>query len=122
MTGHDLSALTDAEIIVTYRTAAVAHLAHSSEGAYKKANPQAEIIAACYRELRSRGQRSQAALLALLDDRDAAVRMWAGSHALEFAPELAEPVLTELEEGESLAAFSARMTLREWRAGRLVFP
>jgi hypothetical protein len=122
MTSRDFSSLTDAELIGTYRTAARVHLAHSAVGAYKKANPEAEIIAACYRELRGRGPRSQATLLTLLDDDDAAVRAWAASHALEFAPDLAEPVLIELEQGGSLAAFSARMTLREWRAGRLVFP
>lgn len=122
MTDRDFSSLTDAELIETYRTAALAHLAHSAQGAYKKANPQAEIIAACYRELRGRGARSQEALLILLDDGDAAVRAWAGAHALEFAPDLAEPVLIALEASGSLAAFSARMTLREWRAGRLAFP
>lgn len=122
MTDRDFSSLTDVELVAAYRSAALSHLAHSSQGAYKKANPQAEIIAACYRELRRRGPQSQAALLILLDDGDSAVRAWAGSHALEFAPGLAEPVLVELEGGKSLAAFSARMTLREWRAGRLVFP
>ncbi len=121
MTNYDFSSLTDTEIVARYRTAAIAHLAHSAKGAYKKANPEAEIIAACYRELRGRGSRSQAALLTLLDD-EAGVQVWAGAHALEFAPDLAEPVLIELEAGESLAAFNARMTLREWRAGRLVFP
>jgi hypothetical protein len=122
MTDHDFSSSTDAEVVAMYRAAALAHLAYSAKGAYKKANPQAEIIAACYRELRCRGPESQAALLTLLDDGDAAVRAWAGSHALEFAPDLGEPTLVELESGGSLAAFSARMTLREWRAGRLVFP
>jgi len=122
MTDRESSSLIDAELVATYRAAALAHLAHSAKGAYKKANLQAEILAACYRELRGRGPRSQAALLTLLDDGDAAVRAWAGSHALEFAPHLAEPVLVELEGEGSLAAFSARMTLREWRAGRLVFP
>lgn len=122
MTSYDVSSLTDTEIVARYRRAAIAHLAHSAQGAYKKANPQAEIITACYRELRSRGSRSQAALLDLLDDDDAGVQMWAGTHALEFAPDLAEPVLTELEAGPSLAAFTARMTLREWRDGRLEFP
>ncbi len=122
MTSYDVSSLTDNEIVARYRNAALAHMAHSAHGAYKKANPQAEIIAACYRELRRRGSQSQTALLTLLDDSDAAVRAWASSHAMEFAPDLAEPVLVELEAGGSLAAFSARMTLREWRAGRLVFP
>jgi len=122
MTDRDFSSLTDAELVAMYRAAALAHSAHTAKGAYKKANPQAEIIAACYRELRGRGPRSQAALLTLLDDGESAVRAWAGSHALEFAPDLAEPVLVELAGGESLTAFGSRMTLREWRAGRLVFP
>jgi len=55
MTGFDLSSMTDVELVATYRAAALAHLAHSATGAYKKANSQAEIIAACDREPRGCG-------------------------------------------------------------------
>jgi hypothetical protein len=83
---------------------------------------QAETIAACYRELRGGGSRSLTALLTVLDDDDVGARLWAGAHALEFAPDLGEPVLIELAAGDSLAAFNARMALRQWRDSQLTFP
>jgi len=73
-----------------------------------------------YRELRRRG--SESALLVLLESKDEGVTAWAGAHALEFAPEQAEPVLAKLAESPGLLGFGAQITLREWRAGRLTFP
>lgn len=62
------------------------------------------------------------ALRELLGHAERGVRLWAASHALEFAPEEAQRVLDNLVllKG-SLVGFSAEMTLREWRAGRLQF-
>jgi hypothetical protein len=80
-------------------------------------------IAAIYRELRRRGPEAQNQLLSLLDHADPGVRGWVGAHALEFAPHLGEPALMALVcVQDSLVSFSAEMTLREWRAGRLEFP
>jgi hypothetical protein len=44
-----------------------------------------------------------------------------GPEALEFAPDVGEAVLTELAGKQNRLAFTARMTLREWRAGNLSF-
>ena len=122
MTSHDFSCMADAEIVATYRSAASEHGRHSATGDHEKANPQAESLAAAYRELRRRGEESQRLLLPLLHDEDPSVRAWAGAHALEFASEAGEATLEDLAEGDSLSAFTARMTLREWRQGRLTFP
>lgn len=112
----------DEALAAVYRSAATEHGRSSVEGNHAEANTQAELLAAAYRELRGRGVESQRRILRFLEDEDESVRSWAGSHALEFAPERGEAVLAALAEGRTLAAFNARMTLREWRAGRLTFP
>ncbi len=118
----DFFCVADAEIVARYRSAASEHGRHSASGDHEKANALAESLAAAYRELRRRGAGSQRLLLRLLDDEDASVRAWVGAHALEFASKIGEATLEDLAEGDSLAAFTARMTLREWRQGRLTFP
>jgi hypothetical protein len=122
MTGDNFACVVDAEIVSTYRSAASTHGQYSLAGDHEEANSRAEVLAAAYRELRSRGSESQRLLLQLLDDEDPNVRTWAGAHALEFAPEVGEAALEDLAEGDSPAAFAARVTLREWRLGRLAFP
>jgi hypothetical protein len=72
------------------------------------------------RELRTRGVEGRAALIGLLEHPASEVRVWAASDVLEFAPDKAEPILEVLaESGKPSAAFDARATLEEWRAGRL---
>lgn len=122
MSHLDLSAASTDELVDAYRAAAELHGAHSIDGDYESANHQAELVAAVYRELRDRGLQAQRALLRLVDDPNESVRSWAGAHALEFAPESGEPALAALAEGPSVAAFNAKMTLREWRQGTLTFP
>lgn len=115
---HVEQATTD-ELVGRYAEAAHRHGEATAE-AGRPANADADEIAAIYRELRRRDR--QRILLPLLDSQDAGVRAWAGAHALEFAPDEGEPVLAQLAEGAGLIAFGAKMTLREWRAGRLKFP
>lgn len=50
------------------------------------------------------------------------VRVWAAAHALEFAPERGEPVLSHVAAEKGILSFNARMTLEVWRAGDLRFP
>jgi hypothetical protein len=110
-------------LLKEYAEAAVAHRAASHEGKHKIANRSYHRIAAVLRELKNRGPSAQKALLHLLDDERIEVRGWAAAHALEFAPDLAEPVLESIASGPpSLEEFSAKMVLKEWRAGRLQFP
>jgi Domain of unknown function (DUF2019) len=89
----------------------------------KLQNRAADCIARIYRELRSRGPEAQRLLLPLLNDPRTGVRGWAAAHALEFEPSAGEQVLQALaKDRPGLRGFSAEMTLREWRAGRLKFP
>ena len=76
-----------------------------------------------YRELRRRGAKAQRQLAPLLAHRDAYVRAWAAAHALEFAPKAGEEALRDLADKDpGLAGLDAKITLREWLAGRLRFP
>lgn len=108
------------ELVEAYRGAASVHGRASTTGDYRRANAEADVIAAVYRELRARDARE--VLLPLVDDEDEGVRGWAAAHALEFAPAAGEQALESLSTGAGPLAFSATMTLREWREGRLVFP
>jgi hypothetical protein len=116
-----LDQLTIDQLVARYEVASKAHGEKTMTGT-PSSDPDADTVAAVYRELRRRG--NGRALLVLLDSPDAGVRVWAGAHSLEFAPAEGEPVLVALAEetDAGLIGFSAETTLREWRAGRLNFP
>jgi len=105
-----------------YTEAAARHGGASRGGDHESANQQYEIMANLCREFRARGRDAQVRLLDLLDNPDPYVRLWASSHSLEFAPDVAESVLERLSDSVGLVAFDAEMTLREGRKGTLRFP
>ncbi len=112
-----------AVLLQRYAASAAAHGRATETGDHKAANAAHESLSAVYRELRRRGTEAQRALLPLLEDRDIGVRAWAGAHALEFSAVDGERVLTQIAEiPKSLVSFSAKMTLRQWREGKLRFP
>ena len=111
------------ELVRRYADAAAIHGGATERGEHVKGNAAHEVISSVYRELRRRGPDAQRALLDLLGDPDLGVRCWAASHALEFSPLDGERVLSEVASlPKSLAGFSARMTLKQWRDGKLRFP
>ena len=112
----------DEALIDTYRIAASVHGRATASGDSRAANRAHKRLAVAYRTLRARGPGSQAKLLSLIRDRDVGVRAWVAAHALEFSPAAGEPVLVELAAEPGLVGFGAKMTLKEWRAGRLKFP
>ena len=112
----------DEALIKTYRIAAGVHGRASASGDSRAANRAHKRLALAYRTLRARGPASQAKLLSLIKDRDVGVRAWVAAHALEFSPAAGEPVLVDLAAQPGLVGFGAKMTLQEWRAGRLKFP
>ena len=122
MAVDDLGALSIDELIGRYQRVASKHgeAAHGPDASV--ANSDADMIAAVYRELRRRS--AERTLLVLLESPDLGVRSWAAAHAMEFAPDQGEPVLTALSESGVAGPIrlGAEMTLREWRAGRLRFP
>lgn len=121
MTRFSGEQLTD--LVKLYAEAAAAHGRATESGDHVQANKQHDVVASIYRELRRRGSDSQAALLSLLSHPDPGVRCWVASHALEYAPKLAEPVLSELSRGSpSFVRFGAELTLERWTKGTLRFP
>jgi hypothetical protein len=120
MTKNRASTASVTELLDAYRDAAARHGEATEKGDYKVANKMADIVATVYAELRRRGAREE--LLPLLADEAPGVRLWVGSHALEFAPQEGKRVLTSLTEVGRLLGMSAETTLNEWRAGRLRFP
>jgi Domain of unknown function (DUF2019) len=122
MNPKDLSHADIEELTTAYAKAASEHGAATAAGNPDRANECHDMVASVYRELRARGPDAQRALLPLIGYADDAVRYWAASHALEFAPDQGEPVLAELARSRGLSAFNAKMTLREWQKGNLSFP
>ena len=112
----------DEALIETYRIAASAHGRASASGDSRAANRAYKRLAVAYRTLRARGPGSQAKLVRLIKDRDAGVRVWVAAHALEFSPAAGEPVLVDLATRPGPVGVDAKITLQEWRAGRLTFP
>ena len=110
-------------LVEEYAAAAYKHRAASRIGDSETANVAYEVLAGVIREVRHRGVEAIAALLSLLNDDRVEIRGWVASHALEFDPERAEPVLEAIASADpTLEQFSAEMVLREWRSGRLTFP
>ena len=77
-----------------------------------------EIIHSSYLRLKEAGRLEE--LLELLNHENPYVRLWAASYTLQIAPAKAERTLEELSCIRGVpAGFSASITLKEWRAGRL---
>ncbi len=108
------------ELVQEYEQAAETHGQALSAGDNRSANRAYDRLASAYRELRNRSVTHL--LLPLLSCEDKSVRLWVAAHALEFAPELGEPVLLELAARPGLLRTRAEYTLKAWREGTLKFP
>jgi hypothetical protein len=105
-----------------YRDAARAWGASLEAGSSDAANKQFDECVSMYRELKRLGPDAVGALLPFLDSDEASVALAAASVLLEFYPVEASAVLHQLSGLKGLRGFSAKMTLREWEAGRMEFP
>lgn len=109
-------------LVNRYAEATAEHGRATERGDHRRANRAQEVVSSVYRELRRRGLESQRLLLRFLTDSNAGTRLWAASHSLEFSPGDGEPVLIAMSETpQSLVGFSAKMTLKQWREGKLRF-
>src|SRR5262245_28941405 len=107
-------------LVRQYSEAALRHGQATEKGDYLTANAAHDELASVYRKIRELGANAQRSLLPLLSDADVGIRLWAASHALEFSPDDGVRVLSELERmPKSFVAFSAKMTLQQWRLGAL---
>lgn len=122
MNSSEYSEISTPALVDSYRQAATQHGKSIEMGDHQVANRAADRVSTIYAELRRRGLEAQRQLLPLLEDTNLRVRGWAAAHALEFAKEKGESVLTKLALQPGLLGFSAQMTLTEWREGRLQFP
>jgi hypothetical protein len=102
-----------------YLTAAIKFGETQTGRDFEAGNEFADALQRLGRVLR-RSPSGQDALMKMLADQNVFVRLWAGGDALAFAPEMAVPVLEAIAAQKGLTATDARMTLSEWRAGRLL--
>ncbi len=115
-----LESLTIFELTARIEKAASLHGQATERGDYRVGNKQYDLLVSLHKELKRRGGEGRAAILSLMRSEDIGVRLWASTRALRFAPGLAEPALEEIASiPRSLNAFTAQMTLEEWRKGNL---
>ena len=84
------------------------------------ANAAHDKMHRAYKLLRE-SEAGRAAIFALTTDPDPHVRCWSAAHSLVWQPEHARAVLEKLVIDDGVCSFTARMTLREFDAGRLSF-
>ncbi|RKI37213.1 hypothetical protein D7Y27_26245 [Corallococcus sp. AB004] len=108
------------ELVRWYEESAIAYGQALDAADSRSANRASDRIAGAYRELRSRGATTQ--LLPLLQSKDEMLRSHVAAHALEFAPELGEPVLLWLAKRPGFVGIGAIYALKAWREGTLEFP
>lgn len=105
-------------LIEKYRTASAEHGRATDGGDAKAANKGFDTLVVLRKELRSRGDEGWQRLCSLLRDPEPGTRYWAATFLLEFAPQEAEAVLSELASiPKSLVGFSAEMVLKQWKDG-----
>src|SRR4051812_45451301 len=111
----------DTNIIVKeYREGALMHGVGTNSGDHKKANEGYSKLNAAYKIIKSEDPELNS-LKELLNDEDSSVKSWAAAHLLLVDPKIAEPVLEEIAKEKGLVAFSAEMTLEQWRNNKLKF-
>jgi hypothetical protein len=79
-------------------------------------------MAMAWRELNDKGVSGRDAFKRLLGDKSVHVRAWVAAQLLSEGDRDAVAVLEELANGNGMGGFTARMTLKEWRANRLSSP
>ena len=104
-----------ADELSRFERAAIEHGEATENGDGKRANRNYYKLANAVKAIRGYGASGSDALVTLLDHSNPHVKCWAASYLLSVAPERAVAVLRELSQGSGIAAFDAKMTLREWR-------
>jgi hypothetical protein len=97
--------------------AAEKHTLATEEGDYQTANANHELIRVAIDELDGGNRRD--ALLSFLEHPNFGVQVWASASLLKRFPDEAISALERIAALDGIIAFNAKMTLQEWRAGRL---
>jgi HEAT repeat protein len=116
MNQKEIKAATNQALLERFEQTAVIHRELNTAEESNRAFDEGVTI---WMELKQRGREGVDFFLRLLQSPNPAVRMNAASLALLDEPEQAEPVLQQLTNEPRLLGFSARMTLKQWRAGEL---
>jgi hypothetical protein len=107
------------ELVTLYEQTSAARGRSMMIGDSKSANKAFDEETAIRHELARRGEDALKLLLPLLKSSDPWVRYDSSAPALFFAPNEAEPVLEELTRQPRSLGVSARMTLQQWKSGKL---
>ncbi|WP_169791508.1 DUF2019 domain-containing protein [Sandaracinus amylolyticus] len=104
-----------------YADAARRHEQGTNDADPRKANRAARELTRLWKQIR-RSDEQLAEFVELLGHEALSVRLWAATHLLPIDPLRAERAIEELTREPGILGFGARMTLQEWRAGRLREP
>jgi len=102
--------------------AAIDHGRYTEVGNPRACNKAYDRVIQALRELRASADHGESVLSEFLTHPNSSVRTWAATHLLTLQEALACAALEELASSVGPSAFDAKMTLKEWRAGRLVVP
>jgi hypothetical protein len=116
MNKEAIHSATNEELVRRFEETAIVHRELRSADESNRAFDEGVAI---WAELRGRGKEAVDLFLTLLSSPKPAVRMNSAGLSLSEIPERAEPVLEQLTHEPRSLGISARMTLSEWRAGRL---
>lgn len=105
------------EIIEAFRIAASTHAQATENGDYKTANKNYDDIVRSAKYLREKY--SILDLEPLLESDNVGVRLWSASYLLNAASSNAVTTLEEIAKASSIHSFTAEMTLKQFRAGKL---
>jgi len=103
-------------------SAAADHGRFTESGDFKKCNKAYDRIIEAIHKLKESADCGEDALIHLLNSPDDSVKSWAAVCLLRLRPVEAMKVLEDVAGRSGLVAFSAGITLKEWRAGRLKLP
>ena len=107
-------------LIKEYILGAEEHGKGTESGDHKRANLGYSRLNDSYKKLKEQDP-NLCALEPLLNNSDKSVRSWAASHLLLVNSEVALPILEKISQEKGTVAFSAEMTIKQWREGKLNF-
>jgi hypothetical protein len=108
------------DILEEYIAGAKLHGIGTEEGDHKKANRAYARLNSAYRMLKEKDPDLHD-LVTLIDHSDISVRLWSAAHLLLINSKVALPVLEKISEDKGPVAFSAEMTIKQWKGGKLFF-
>ncbi|MDR2580611.1 MAG: DUF2019 domain-containing protein [Fibromonadaceae bacterium] len=104
------------ELVSEYIEYASQHGKATEQGDYKKGNKAHDKLIKIYQQIKKQGDLTHPMFKEMLSSSDLGVRSWAASHSLAVSPKEAEAILIDIGKiPNSLVAFSATMTLEEWK-------